>query len=291
MPGRKTAEQNLEQTWQLALVLDAQVRDDLVHLHLRLPDQTEKTLQIGMDAFYQQGIRVGRTLTPEQVQALEAGQKKEQAYARCLKKLAVRDRSVSEMRLWLHQNTECKSAQIESLLGRLQQKGYLDDARYVREESQRLQAQLLGPERIARQLRNCGIAEDLIQQALQAYTEADQQEAALAYGQKILRSRQASSQKKKQQVLQSRLQQRGFSRDLAVQAAGQLCGDKEETEQLASLQACAGKARKRYARKKQGRQLKEAVLRYCLMQGYEYEEISHVLSGMEWNDDEDQGFS
>ena len=59
----------------------------------------------------------------------------------------------------------------------------------------------------------------------------------------------------------------------------------DEMKEPDALRKCAAAARRRYARKYDGSQLRSAVYRYCAGQGYPSEDIYAILDEMEWDND------
>ena len=92
-------------------------------------------------------------------------------YESAVKSLARRARSSNEIRLLLAKKKASKK-DIESVLKRLQDNGYLDDARFARAfASSRLQNDLHGQARVRRDLAARRVRPDLIQAALDAVYE------------------------------------------------------------------------------------------------------------------------
>ncbi len=101
-----------------------------------------------------------------------------QIYASAVRALMRRAHSVFEMRKYLEERAEDK-ADVKTVLARLRENRYLDDARYAQEFARhRAKHRRQGRFRIARELRDRGVADAHIEAALDAvFAETD--EAAL----------------------------------------------------------------------------------------------------------------
>ena len=89
----------------------------------------------------------------------------------------------------------------------------------------------------------------------------------------------------KKKKLENKLIQKGYSADTARNAVASLDYAADELTETENLRNCANKAMKRYMHKHSGRDLRNAVYRYCMSQGYPSEEIYAVLDEMEWEND------
>ncbi len=101
-----------------------------------------------------------------------------QIYASAVRALMRRAHSVFEMRKYLEERAEDK-AEVKTVLARLRENRYLDDARYAQEFARhRAKHRRQGRFRIARELRTRGVADPHIEAALESvFAETD--EAAL----------------------------------------------------------------------------------------------------------------
>ena len=92
----------------------------------------------------------------------------EELYESAVRALASRARSTAEIRLLLLKKKGGKQ-QIEAVIARLRENGYLDDARFARYfASSRLENDLHGKMRVRRDLKARGLNEDLAQQAIRS---------------------------------------------------------------------------------------------------------------------------
>ncbi len=139
-------------------------------------------------------------------------------YELAVKALARRARSSAEVRLLLEKK-EASRKQIEAVLRRLRENGYLDDARFARHlASARLENDLQGKARVRRDLRGRGVKEEIAQDAIgQAYQNIDEGELLRRYLKRRVNISQAFSRSSTLVSLFRRLLRAGFASDTIVQ--------------------------------------------------------------------------
>lgn len=153
----------------------------------------------------------------------------DEAYAaardRAFRLLAVRSRSVSEIRSRLRRSG-CDQPAIDRAVARLLELGYLDDLgfsrQWVAERSSGPKA--CGRIRLEHELAEKGVARPVIAEALQAYTEEQEEEAAIRLGKALAtRGRAGPEAKARRQVYQT-LARKGFAREAILRAIGEAFG-------------------------------------------------------------------
>jgi len=139
-------------------------------------------------------------------------------YEAAVKALARRARSSAEIRLVLARK-KADPKQIEKVLRRLKENGYLDDTRFARGfASARLENQLHGKVRVRLDLRRRGVTEHLSQQATaQAYQDVDEAQLLRRYIKRKVNISEAFSRPSKVAGLFRRLLRAGFASDTIVQ--------------------------------------------------------------------------
>ena len=266
-------------------VTDVLVKDSTVQLYLISNRREEQRMQVSLDDYYEMGIRKGGTLTSNQVEELEYRQNGALAYQRCLRKLSVHDRTRKEIYDWLSQNTKCDISTINQIVERLEDKGYLNDERYCQETIEKMKASLAGHDKIVRYLRKKGIPVEMIEEKLSARKD-DEEENAMAYAEKVLNTHRNDSVRKTKNTIRSKMIAQGFSSDLTEATVASLDFARTEKNETENLRKCAWKAKRRYARKYSGSELRNRVFNYCATQGYTSADIYAVIDEMEWNDED-----
>ncbi len=116
-------------------------------------------------------LSAGRTLTPDEQQAIIEDDRVAKAKSRALDYLAHKPRTETEVRRKLRQK-EYSEPVIESVVKRLHELGYLDDAQYAEQYvERRFASKGYGPVRIRQELRKRGIDRHLAETAVDDFFE------------------------------------------------------------------------------------------------------------------------
>lgn len=136
-------------------------------------------------------------------------------YGAALRALMRRAHSVYEMRQYLERRAEDKET-VQSVLRRLKEHGYLDDARYAKQFARvRAQNRRQGSYRIARDLRARGVPDRHIEAALaETFEETDEATLVRQRLERKLRSFRGAFDQRKLASLYRSLLRAGFSADV-----------------------------------------------------------------------------
>lgn len=268
-------------------VEDVQVKDDIVQVYLQdMQGRSREDVRVVMtlDDYYNDGIRKGSRLSADRIKAIQKKQEGVQAWRAILRRIAVKDRTRKEVYDWLTKKTSCDIETINSIVAKLEEKGYVDDERYCTEVLSNMRNALYGEERMIRTLRKKGISMEMIQEKL-ATEPVEEIEQARKYAKKAASSITDSSIRMKKQKLKIKLMTNGFSSETAQEVADTFDWEHDSEKELENLRRCAQKARKRYEKKYTGTKLRNTVYRYCSAQGYQPEDIYVILDELEWQND------
>ncbi len=257
-----------------------------VKLVIQLNPTLSKEIKITLDDYMQYGLRKGIAITKEQLHSFEEHIDSEQLYQRCLRKLSLKDRTIYEMRKWLKETELVEYQEVNALIDKLIQKGYLDDEKLCMEQIQALSNSLYGPKQIISKLKQRGVKEDCILACMEQ-SKLKEYEFALAYATKTLRQSQKSSVTKTKNTIRNKLMTRGYSNNTIEKVVSELDYSSNKENEDVLLEKLVKKAMKRYERKYRGYDLKTRIYRYCLTQGFHSEDINAVMDRMEWSHDED----
>lgn len=153
------------------------------------------------------GLRRGQMLDEAAIAALQTQDAVEMAWERVIRLLAIRARSAQEIRQYLQRNA-AEPTIIDSVITRLQERNYLDDAEFAKAWVQnRTTFRPKGARVLQHELRQKGIAPEDIQTALAGL---DEQAAAQQAAQKVLSRYQKLAPAVAQQHLLAYLARRGF---------------------------------------------------------------------------------
>ncbi|MBP3891028.1 MAG: RecX family transcriptional regulator [Solobacterium sp.] len=264
---------------------DIKTHKNQVHLSLSQEMGEEIKIKLGMDAYYQLGLKKGVRLSKQKVDHLQALQEKSRAYEGCLRKIAIKDRSKKEMEDWLQSHTYCSETSIQEILEDLESKGYLDDLSYAKHTLNQLKESAYGPNHVRSVLKKKGIAEETIEEVMPEY--GLEEEILRQYASSSLNKIHQESVRSTTQKLYQKCIQRGFHSEAVKGVLDELSFEEVEANEGASLEKCAIKAKKRYDRKYSGQQLKQAIFQYCYRKGYPTEAIQAVIEEMELSNDKD----
>lgn len=141
----------------------------------------------------------------------------EALYEIAVRALAQRARSINELRALLERRKAAKQ-DIEAVLARLRQNGYLDDARFARSFAlARLENEGQGPRRVQRDLAARRVHPELIQQAVStAYSGVNESKLLRDYLRRKLRLTGAPQKPSALPSLYRRLLRAGFASDTIV---------------------------------------------------------------------------
>ena len=257
-----------------------------VKLVIQLNPTLSKEIKITLDDYVQYGLIKGIAITKEQLHSFEEHIDSEQLYQRCLRKLSLKDRTIYEMRKWLKETELVEYQEVNALIDKLIQKGYLDDEKLCMEQIQALSNSLYGPKQIISKLKQRGVKEDCILACMEQ-SKLKEYEFALAYATKALRQSQKSSVTKTKNTIRNKLMTRGYSNNTIEKVVSELDYSSNKENEDVLLEKLVKKAMKRYERKYRGYDLKTRIYRYCLTQGFHSEDINAVMDRMEWSHDED----
>ena len=255
-------------------------------LVIQISPSLTKEIQVTLDDYVQYGLRKGITITKKQLQSFEEHIDSELLYQRCLRKLSLKDRTVYEMRKWLKETELADYQEVNALIDKLIQKGYLDDEKLCIEQIQALSNSLYGPKQIISKLKQRGIKEDCILACMEQL-KIKEYEYALIYATKALKQSQKSSVTKTKNTIRNKLMTRGYSNSTIEKVVSELDYSSNKENEDGLLEKLIKKAMKRYERKYRGYDLKTRIYRYCLTQGFHGEDISVLMDRMEWSHDED----
>ena len=255
-------------------------------LVIQISPSLTKEIRVTLDDYVQYGLRKGITITKKQLQNFEEHIDSELLYQRCLRKLSLKDRTIYEMRKWLKETELADDLEVNTLVGKLLQKGYLDDEKLCIEQILALSNSLYGPKQIITKLKQRGIKEDCILACMEQL-KIKEYEYALIYATKALKQSQKSSVTKTKNTIRNKLMTRGYSNSTIEKVVSELDYSSNKENENVLLEKLIQKAMKRYERKYRGYDLKTRIYRYCLTQGFHGEDISVLMDRMEWSHDED----
>lgn len=254
--------------------------DDIVECHL-VRRQRELDILVSKDMFVQKGLRKGNSVNKETIDDLLANEQFVKVYQACIRKIAVKDRSIKEMYDYLTENSTLSIREINTLIDHLESKGYLNDASMAQSMVNSYRSLLQGKHKIIRNLRKKGIPQALIENVMAQDQLEDEVEKALLWANKVKPTIKDKSVRAIKQSLTQKMVHQGYDFNVIEIVMGSLNFSEEEKLELESLRKTALKARKRYASKYTGTALRNAIFTYLDHQGYPLDDIYIILNEME----------
>ena len=272
----------------LYLVDKIKTKEEYVELYLVKQDE-EKKIIVSFDTYFNKGIRKGSKLNITQIEELEHEQTKVKAYIDCVKMISRKDRTTKEIYDWLTNETQCDIETINEIVDELEKKNYINDYTYTQNTIYNMKMTLQGENKIIKHLKKKGIPYEMIEKLLQDSSQDEELDHAIKYAEKIQDTINGKSLKMKQKLIYQKLLVRGFSNDIINEVLNKMNFSDDENNEINNLKACAYKARRKYENKANSNaSLRNSIFKYCIGQGYSYEDVYAVLDEMEWDDDNDK---
>lgn len=167
---------------------------------------------VHQDLVVKHGLRVGRTLTPEEQQEVERDDQYVRAKQRALDYLAHKPRTEEEVRRKLRRQ-DAPDSVIEDVVARLHELSYLDDESYAEDYVRnRFASKKYGPVRIRRELVERGVDRHTAETAVDdLFAEKDVQAAAREHAEKRWGRLADEEPRRRRQKLYRYLRRRGFT--------------------------------------------------------------------------------
>jgi regulatory protein len=145
-------------------------------------------LAVSLDVAAAERLEIGQSLPPERLEMLHAAQEMQWVYEKALGYLSYRPRSEREVEMHLRKKRFAPE-QIEAVMERLRQRKYVDDREFARFwVSNRMAFSPRGPRLLRSELRQKGVPQDIVDEALAEQSEAQTElqeraeEVAAEYG-------------------------------------------------------------------------------------------------------------
>lgn len=225
------------------------------------------------------GLAKGLTLTPEQVAAIQQDDVRAKALAQALNYLSHQARTVHQVHQFLA-DKEVDTPGIEAVIAELVSLHYLDDAEYARRfVTESISRGDRGPQAVRQWLRQRGVTDNDIEDALDAYDEDAQMVAARRLAAKGFAHPGSKSLETLKQTVIRQLRQKGFDTEIVMAAVAVELPEPDEEREQSLLEAAAEKAWRQkkgadaYTRRQK---VKQALYR----KGFDLDAIDAVLDNL-----------
>ncbi|GAO99716.1 recombination regulator RecX [Fructobacillus ficulneus] len=231
------------------------------------------------------GLIKGRQLDPAMVEAIKAADKVDQGLKIALNYLSPALRTIKQVRDRLLAK-KVEEEVVDQVIDHLVAQELLNDAVYAQHYVATKQAfNPKGPRGIAMDLAQAGVAEEIIDEALMAYSTENQIEVAVKLAEKAAKTHRRDSSVIRQQKVAQALVQKGFSFDIASQAISQIdLTNDEEDEQANALRQVEKLAHHHRRLPSKDRYYKVKGALYT--KGFRGEMIDWALDQIDWEEEE-----
>lgn len=227
-------------------------------------------------------LKKGLHVTPELQKEIEAEDTFAKAYSKTLNYLSHSLRTEKQIRDYLVKNEI--DIYTDRIIGTLKELKLIDDLIYS-ESYVRTMANVnqKGPRNIEQDLKQRGVSEHTIMDALMEYPEEQQLENAIDLAEKKWTKTKNRSTFESIQKVKQYLVNKGYNFEQADQAISTIDTEKDQDEEYRSLEKQAEKASKRYARKYEGYELNQRLRAFLYSKGFQNELINRYLEEREIN--------
>lgn len=277
------------QTYELAIkryfstyyVDDITVKNDISEVELISKFEKSK-VKIFPELIKQLKLKKGSIVNKDTYQRFEDDQKIVEAFEKCVKKIAFKDRTRKEIFDFLHELGNLTATQMNDIVAKLESYGYIDDVRYTSSMIMNFQSLLVGQNKIIKSLQDKGIPYEMILRVLSEETRQNEYDRALMFAEKTKSSLHDMPLMAKKSKIRTRLISRGFEPALATEIVNQLDYDMDETEEFIICQNEAAKLKDRLDRKQlDPYKARQTLLRQLVNKGFRFETIQQVIDGLE----------
>ncbi|MBF8970793.1 recombination regulator RecX [Streptococcus sp. NLN76] len=234
-----------------------------------------QTFYITEDTIVRYFLSQGKEVTGDELEEIRAFAQISYGKNLALYYLSFQNRSKKEVHDYLAKY-DIATAQITIILKDLEADNWINDQRYCQNYLEgKIRTGNKGPYRLQEKLKQKGISPDLISQALQ---NLDFAPLALKEAEKLQRKySQRLSHRNLKIKLQQTLYQKGFDSETIRSVLPQLNWEKDSETEDTLLEKELNKALRRYQKKYDGFQLKQALTHALLRKGFEYNRIKEQV--------------
>lgn len=225
-------------------------------------------------------LKKGLHVTPELQKKIETEDTFYKAYQKTLNYLSYSLRTEKQIRDYLIKNDI--ALYTERIVEKLKETKLIDDLMYA-ESYVRSMANVnqKGPRNIEQDLKQRGVEENTIWDALEEYPEEQQLENAIELAEKKWSKTRNSSGFESVQKVKQYLVNKGYSFEHADQAITAIDTEKDEEEEYKALEKQGDKAYRRYSRKYEGYELTQRLRGFLYSKGFPNELINRYINEKE----------
>ena len=259
---------------------ETKLKNDYIYLTLSKGDKTKVEVVVSLDDFYNMRIRKDEKLKDSTVALLRRKEDGIKAYRAALKRLAMRDYSVSEMRDYLKEHTAVDDEVIEAIITKLEERELLDDLQYATNKVMMFTARFMSKKKMVMTLKKVGIADEIIAKVIKD-DEDEEYKKALKKAYYYQASIKNKSLKAKKAAITRHLYTDGFTSDIVDKALESLDMSADVMKESEVLRKEAYKVKKHYEKRYSGTELRNRIYRSLAGKGFSYDDIYAIINEME----------
>lgn len=265
-------------------VVRIKMLDDYVRIYVE-NDKDDQPLHIliSLEDYFTYKIRVHAMLDRYAVADFQRKEISLEAYRSAIRKLRIKDYTRKEMETYFNHISGLSKDSAQSILDELEEKGYINDYRYVCDKMDSMQFSLTGKIKIRRVMIAKGVDPEVVDKALMNYDDNLEVDKAKRMAEKLMISVKDKSISMKKKTILKKLMLQGFDMGVATECMKLL--DFTNEDENAALEKTILKAQRNYARRFQGNQLRYKIVMYCVQKGFQREKVINKLEEMEWNNE------
>ena len=255
--------------------------DDCVQLTCENNQKEEIKVLLSVDDYFAFELKKNGMLHESTLLELKEREKILKAWRLCIRKISLKDRTRKEMYDILAKDGSLNIKQINDMIERLEEKGYINDQLYLMNEMEKLRGSLEGKGKMIRSLMAKGLPYEEIVKAMEHIPMENELHKAERYALKLQKSIKGKSLKMKKQLIQQKMQVQGFDSSMINQVMDGMSFENEAGEEEALLLKAMEKAYQQYVKKYEGKELHNAILKALVRKGFTSSEVLVKLNEME----------
>lgn len=270
---------------EMFVIDEIRAKEDHVNIIVKSPNGDEHKLIVTNETYINEGLRKDQKINQNILEKLKKEEILVKAYQSCIGRIARRDRTRKEIYDWINNNFDIEIKDVNGIIKKLEDRGYIDDYRYAKSNIESMKLSLQGERRIIQNLKRKGIPYEVIQELLEDSDQNEELEHAIKWANKVKVSIKDTSVAMKKNKLYKKMMVQGYNHDIISLAMDHISFVDDENVEIDNLRKAAIKARKKYEKRFKGSKLRNNIFRYLFSIGYRTEDIYVVLDEMEWDDE------
>lgn len=223
-------------------------------------------IRVDLDTYLEYHLAKGKEITSDLWNILLKNNKKHQAYASVIRKLNYKSRTEKEVKKLLEE-FDLDKEDVDNVIQKLKAHRLLDDQAYLEAYLNSSKIAYYSNQKVREELREKGIIIEFV--------DRDENEIALQYGKKILRSTQRKSLHQQKNYIRTKMYQEGFLIESISFVMSHLVFELDENKEKVLLDKIYQKALKMYG-KYSGYERERRIRLYLKSKGFNYDELEEI---------------